>query len=141
MQVLSPNSAILEKTRELCELLLDSPEFHENTSKIRAFFSDDEAKSRYQHFHELSELLQQKQQAGELTDADINEYTDTLTALKEDSITGSFMTAEAAMNGIAQQISMHVSKTLEFGRLPTPEELEAPQGGCCGGSGGGSCGC
>jgi hypothetical protein len=45
------------------------------------------------------------------------------------------MNAEEALNSMASQISKQVGKTLELGRLPTPEDLES--GGCCGG---GSCG-
>ena len=47
MEILSPNSAILEKTRELCSLILQSGEYQENVSKIETFFANDDAQSQY----------------------------------------------------------------------------------------------
>ena len=71
METLSPNSAILDKTRELCTLILQSGEYRDNVSKIDAFFNDKAAQSAYRNFSKLGESLHQKQHAGELTQADI----------------------------------------------------------------------
>lgn len=136
MEVLSPNSAILDKTRELCTLILQSGEYQENVSKIETFFKNDDAQASYKEFAELGETLHQKQQAGLLSDEDVAGYDEKLKALKADSVTGEFMEAEQTLNGIVAQISKTVGKTLELGRLPEPEDME--EGGCCGGGG---CGC
>ena len=50
METLSPNSAILDKTRELCTLILQSGEYRDNVSKIDAFFNDKAAQSAYRNF-------------------------------------------------------------------------------------------
>ena len=136
METLSPNSAILEKTRELCSLILQSSEYQENVTKIDAFFKNDEAQATYREFAQLGEELHQKQQGGALEQSDIEGYEAKLAALKEDPITGAFMGAEENLNGIVQQVSKTVGKTLELGRLPEPEDLE--ESGCCSSGG---CGC
>ena len=136
MAVLSPNSAILDKTRELCSLILQSGEYTENVGKIEAFFDDEEAQASYREFMQLGETLHQKQHEGSITEEDIAGYEKKLSELKENPIAASFMEAEETLNGMVQQISKHVGKTLELGRLPKPEDLES--GGCCGGGG---CGC
>lgn len=133
---LSPNSAVLEKTRELCTQILQSGEYTENVSKIEAFFKNEEAQASYREFAALGEELHQKQQAGSLSDDDISGYESKLKALKEDPVTGGFMEAEATLNGIVQQVSKYVGKTLELGKLPEPEDLE--DSGCCSSGG---CGC
>ena len=115
---LSPNSAVLEKTRELCTQILQSGEYTENVSKIEAFFKNEEAQASYREFAALGEELHQKQQAGSLSDDDISGYESKLKALKEDPVTGGFMEAEATLNGIVQQVSKYVGKTLELGKLP-----------------------
>lgn len=135
MEVLSPNSAILDKTRELCSLILQSGEYTENVEKIEAFFADDDAQATYREFAALGETLHQKQHEGSLTQEDITGYEEKLAELKENPIAADFMNAEETLNGIVKQISTHVGKTLELGRLPEPEDLES--GGCCGGG----CGC
>jgi cell fate (sporulation/competence/biofilm development) regulator YlbF (YheA/YmcA/DUF963 family) len=136
MEVLSPNSAILDKTRELCSLILQSGEYQENVSKIETFFKNEEAQAAYKEFAELGEELHQKQHAGVLSDEDVADYDGKLKALKADPVTGAFMQAEETLNGMVAQISKTVGKTLELGRLPEPEDME--EGGCCGGGG---CGC
>mgnify|MGYP001793895028 FL=1 len=139
MEVLSPNSAILDNTRELCPMILQSNEYQENVSKIQRFAKNEEAQAAYREFGELGETLQQKQQAGLLTDEDVAGFDEKMAALKADPITGEFMEAEQTLNGMVAQISKTVGKTLELGRLPEPEDLE--DSGCCGGGGGGGCGC
>ncbi len=133
---LSPNSAVLEKTRELCSLILQSGEYTENVSKIETFFKDENAQTSYREFAALGEELHQKQQAGTLADEDVANYETKLKALKADPVTGGFMTAEETLNGIVQQVSKYVGKTLELGKLPDPEDLE--DSGCCSSGG---CGC
>ena len=136
MEILSPNSAVLDKARELCQLILQSGEYRENAAKIDAFFQDQGAQAAYRDFSKLGERLHQKQHAGELTQTDIDGYDRELAALRGNSVTASFMDAEQTLNGIVSQVSRLVGKTLELGRLPEPDEMEA--GGCCSSGG---CGC
>ena len=93
MEVLSPNSVILEKTRELCSLILQSGEYKENVTKIEAFFSNEEAQVEYRSFAKLGEDLHQKQHAGEITDEDIASYEAKLAELKSTEVTAEFMGA------------------------------------------------
>ena len=136
MEVLSPNSAILDKTRELCSLILQSGEYQENVAKIETFFKDEEAQESYRNFAKLGEEMHSKQQEGSLEQSDIDSYEQQLAALKENGVTGEFMDAEQTLNGIVQQIAKQVGKTLELGRLPTAEDLD--EGDCCSSGG---CGC
>lgn len=136
MQVLSPNSAILEKTRELCSLILQSGEYKDNHAHIEAFFQNDEAQAAYRAFAALGEELHQKQHAGTLSKEDVEAYEKKHAALKDDPVTGSFIGAEEEFNGMVQQIAKMVGKTLELGRVPEAADLQ--DDGCCGNSG---CGC
>lgn len=135
-ETLSLNSAVLEKTRELCTLILKSGEYTDNVSKIETFFADEEAQAQYREFAGLGEELHQKQHEGTITPEDVEKYEGLLKVLKENPVTGGFMTAEGTLNGIVQQVSKHVGKALELGRLPEPEDLE--DSGCCSSGG---CGC
>ena len=75
MQTTIEANAILEKTRELCQVILDQPEFQTIRERITAFMSDDEAKSQYQFLSEQGEVLQLKQQQGlPLTPEEIAEF-------------------------------------------------------------------
>ncbi len=136
MEALSPNSAILDKARELCSLILQSSEYRDNASKIDAFFEDSAAQAAYRDFSKLGEQLHQKQHEGALTQADIDGYEAAQDELRSNPVASGFLDAEETLNGIVGQISRLVGKTLELGRLPEPDELSG--GGCCSGGG---CGC
>jgi len=136
METLSLNSAIIEKTRELCSLVLDSADYKENVVKIEAFFADEEAQKSYREFSSLGQELHQKQHAGELTEEDISGYEAKKAALGENPVISGFMESESHLNSIVQQVAKHVGKTLELGRLPEPEDLQ--DSGCCSEGG---CGC
>ncbi len=130
------NSAILEKTRELCTLILGSPEYKGNLAKIEAFFADSGAQDTYREFSQLGQELHSKQHDGSLTQEDVSAYDKKQEDLRSNPVTDGFMSAEENLNSIAREISQHVGKSLELGRLPDPEDFES-SGGCCGGGGGG----
>jgi len=135
-EILSPNSAVLEKARELCTLILQSGEYRDNAVKIESFFKDQAAQAAYRDFSRLGERLHQKQHAGDLTQSDIDGYEREMAALRANPVTAGFMDAEEVFNGMVGQISRLVGKSLELGRLPEPDELD--DGGCCNSGG---CGC
>ncbi len=133
------NSAILEKTRELCALILGSPEYKGNLEKIEAFFADSSAQETYREFSAMGQEMHSKQHAGELTQEDVAAYDKKQDELRQNPVTDGFMSAEENLNNIARVISQHIGKSLELGRLPDPEDFES--GGCCGGGGGDGGGC
>lgn len=138
LTILSPNSSLMEKTREICQTILDHPEYQGHMDNIEAFLADDGAKGAYRDFSELGENMQRKQHAGELTQDDITEFEKIQADLMRNPLVNGFMTAQDSLNEIHSKISLNIAKTLELGRLPQPEDLEQ-SGGCCGGSGGDSC--
>lgn len=134
--ILPANSAILEKTRELCADLLELPEYGENKGAIERFLADDEAKAQYRAFADLGEELHGKQHAGTLTESDVERFDTEKAALGGNEVIASFMKAQDDLNEMAGTIMKHVTKTLELGRVPTPEDLGG--GDCCNEGG---CGC
>ncbi len=130
------NSSIVEKTRELCGSLLELPEYKDNMAHIEAFLADDSAKAQYGAFAQLGDQLHEKQQAGTITDTDIEGFDTMKAELNDNPKIDKFLGAQDSLNGIAQMVSKHVAKTLELGRVPTPEEME--DSGCCSSGG---CGC
>ncbi len=142
MQLLEDNSAVMSKTRELCEAITQDSDYQELLAKIETFLNNDEARLSYQSVHEKGQELNQKQQAGlQLADAEIHEFEVARESLMANSVASQFMQAQQALEEVQKAVSQHVGMTLELGRVPTPEDFEHAGGGCCGGSGGGGCGC
>ena len=127
--------AIMGKTRELCQTIVDQPEFKDLRRRIEAFLSNEQAKTQYQQVAEKSEMLQHKQQMGATLDnAEIMEFEKHREALVNNPVARAFIEAQQEMHQVQQAVSQLVSKTFELGRLPTEDDMS---GGSCGHG----CGC
>jgi cell fate (sporulation/competence/biofilm development) regulator YlbF (YheA/YmcA/DUF963 family) len=142
MSILAEDSAVMAKTKELCETITQDIEFLALQGQVERFLSDDVAKLQYQSVHEKGEELHQKQHAGvELTEAEIKGFEDARDALMENEVARDFMEAQQSLQTLQKTIGQYIGMTLELGRVPEAEDLQgAGDGGCCGGGGGG-CGC
>ena len=67
--------AIAQKTRELCETILEQPQFRSIRQRVDAFMSNQAAQKQYEAVSELGEHLHEKQHRGEtLTAAEISSF-------------------------------------------------------------------
>ena len=135
MQATLEETPILQKTRELCQTIIDQPEFQAIRRQIDSFLSDEEAKMQYQLVMERGEALQQKQQASmALTDEEVAEFEQQREALVNNPVARGFLDAQQEMRKMQESVGQFVSKTFELGRLPSPEDFS--EGSC-----GSGCGC
>ena len=79
----------------------------------------------------------------EASESEISEFEQAREQLLQNSTVTDFMAAQKELQEIQNTIGKMVGMTLELGRVPTAEDIEAASsgGGCCGGGGGGGCGC
>ena len=141
MTLLTDDSPILTKTKELCAEIAGSPMFSELQSRVERFLGDDAARNQYKEVHQMGEQLHQKQHAGiELGAAEISAFEGARDALFGNPIATDFMDAQHKLEKIQKEIGKYLGLTLELGRVPTADDLAEANGGCCGGGGGG-CGC
>lgn len=137
MQTLTAEITIDEKIQDLCETILADEEYRERVACIEALLDDPSSKEVYVEFAQKGEEMHQKQHSGaEVTDADLEEYEILRKAADENSKVKKFMSAQNELNALHQKVSKYVSKTIENGKVPTSEEMNAKDG-CCGGG----CGC
>jgi len=135
MQATTEETAIIQQTKELCQTIIDQPEFRQIRTRIDAFMGDDAAKAQYQLVMEKGDELQQKQQTGvQLDNNDIAEFEKNRELLLNNPVAANFLTAQQQMHKIQESVMQYVSKTFELGRVPTIEDF--PAEGC-----GPSCGC
>lgn len=129
-------TAIIQKTRELCETIVAQPEFQTMRKQIDDFMADEKAKSQYQALMEKGEFLQQKQQMGaQLEEAEVAEFNKHRDVLVSNPVARGFLDAQQTMHDVQKSIGQYVAKTFELGRAPTEEDMS----GCCSDHGG--CGC
>jgi len=126
---------VQQKTRELCQAIVDQPEFQEMRQQIDAFMGDEAAKSLYQSVMEKGETLQYKQQTGSpLSSDEITAFEKDRDALVNNPVARGFLDAQEQMHKVQEAVGQYVSKTFELGRMPSEEDLS---GGSCGSG----CGC
>jgi cell fate (sporulation/competence/biofilm development) regulator YlbF (YheA/YmcA/DUF963 family) len=126
---------IEDKALELCQFVLEQPEFQESWSRIEAFLADPAAQNLYQQWQEASrELAMRERQGLPLTDTDLFAVESRKEAVLENSVALGFAESEEILNGIFGTVTKLLQKTLQLGRVPTEEDLSD---GCCGGG----CGC
>ncbi len=137
MQILEDDSAVMNKTRELCAAIVADSDYKGLLAKVETFLSNDEARLSYQSVHERGQELNQKQSAGlELSETEIGEFETARESLLANPIASEFMAAQQTLESLNRAVSKHVGMTLELGRVPTAEDFaQADGGGCCGGGG------
>ena len=135
MQTTIEESTVTQKTRELCEAILEQPEYQAARKNIEAFLADDKARAQYDGLMTKGQALQQKQQqALPLTGEEIATFEKERDALMANPVARGFLDAQEQMHEFQETVNQLLSKTLELGRVPNPEEMDS--GGCRSG-----CGC
>lgn len=128
-------SPVIQKTKELCQTILDQPAYQEMKQTIQQFLSDPDMRARYQSLCDLQDTLHRKHDSGELlTDEEVADFEREETLFLENPIAQGFIDAQRQMHKIEQTVSAYVRKTFELGRMPTEDDFSG--GGC-----GPSCGC
>lgn len=126
---------IEEKTRELCQSIVDGPEVLSIRRRIDAFMADVAARGQYETLMSKGNALHQKQHNGENLDgAEIADFEKHRDELLKNPTASDFLDAQEELQAIQHTIQRQVSKTFELGRVPT--EADLAEGSC-----GHGCGC
>jgi cell fate (sporulation/competence/biofilm development) regulator YlbF (YheA/YmcA/DUF963 family) len=135
MPSMTEEDVVMEKTKELCQTILEQPNIRAMRQRIDAFMSDEKSRSQYEGLVNKGQALQQKQQSSmPLTGEEIADFEQDRDALFQNPVARAFLDAQEELHQVQQSVHHYVSKTLELGRLPTAEEAS---GGSCGHG----CGC
>lgn len=116
---------IEEKTRELCQVIVDQPEMISIRKRIDTFLSDSNARGQYEAVMTKGQALQEKQaQSQALEGTEIADFEKHRDALLNNSVAREFLDAQEELHKIQHSIQKHISKTLELGRVPGEADLE-----------------
>ena len=135
MQTQTESSAVIEKTKELCQTIVDDPAMGSIRKRVDAFLADTAARGQYESVMTKGQALQEKQQRSEpLSGEEISDFEKHRDALLGNPVARGFLDAQEQLQEIQHSIQKYVSKTLELGRVPGEEDLA--DGAC-----GHGCGC
>ena len=129
------DTAVQQKTRELCEALLAEPAVTSIRQRIDTFMADGQSRSQYETLMMKGQALQEKQQRSlPFSGEEISDFESEREAMLKNPVARGFLDAQEELNQLQESIQTQVAKTLELGRLPLPEDLDS-------GSCGHGCGC
>jgi cell fate (sporulation/competence/biofilm development) regulator YlbF (YheA/YmcA/DUF963 family) len=127
------DSIITQKTKELCQAILDQPNLRTARQAIETFINNDSAKAQYESLMSKGQALQQKQQRSQqLSQDEISAFEADREALLGNPIARGFLDAQQELHEVHETINTFVSKTLELGRIPAESDLEGSCGHGCG---------
>ena len=136
MQTTIEETAVISKTKELCQAILDQPNMPSIRQRVDAFMGDEETRTQYDALMNKGQALEQKQQLSlPLSGEEIADFEQHREALLINPVARGFIDAQEELHQVQQSIQHYVSKTLELGHVPSEEEIN---GGSCGHA---SCGC
>ncbi len=128
-------NAVMDKTKELCQTILEDPAVSDIRRRIDTFMADDHARGQYESVMTKGQALQEKQQNSlPLSGEEISDFEKQREVLLGNPVARGFLDAQQELHEIQHSIQEHISKTLELGRIPGPEDF-------AGGSCGHGCGC
>lgn len=128
---------VIKKTKELCETILEQPNFSSLKQDIKAFMSDEKSQEQYQAVSEKGRVLHQKQHNGDRpTEEEISSFEKMKFDLMENQTAKAFIDAHAEMNRVQDKVNQYLNKAFELGRVPCEEDFKEEQGSC-----GSGCGC
>src|SRR6266446_2627868 len=131
MEAITENSTVLQKTRELCQAILDRPDFPMIRRQVDAFLADESIKTQYQELSDRGAMLQHKQQTGMPLDmAEIADFEKRREAFLGSPVAQGFLAAQQAMQTVQESVSQYVTKTFELGRMPEQEDFDSCGHGC-----------
>ena len=136
MQTTTEDTPVTQKTKELCQTILDQPNMRSIRQRIDAFMDDEQTRAQYDGLVGKGQALQQKQQNSlPLTGEEIADFEHHRDALLKNSVARDFIDAQEELHQVQHSVHQYVSKSLELGRLPTEDEMNASS------CGSGGCGC
>ena len=135
MDTATGQSPIIQRTLDLCQAIVEQPDFQTLKERLDAFMGNELLKLQYQQVNDLGQLLQMKQSEGlELKAEEIAQFETIREEFLKNPTAQGFLDAQQEMQQLHQAIGKLIEKTFELGRRPNDEDLQD-------GSRGSGCGC
>ncbi len=127
MTTIETNDTVVQlKTRELCEAILAEPAVISIRQRIDSFMADGLSRSQYEALMTKGQALQEKQQNSlPLSGEEISDFEREREAMLNNPVARGFLDAQEELHQLQESIQTQITKTLELGRLPQPEDVES----------------
>lgn len=115
----------MQKTRDLCETMLQQPSMVAARQQIDRFLQDPQAQEQYQALISKGQALQEKQERAQvLADAEIADFESHRDQVLGNPVSRGFLDAQEGMRELRHTLNKLLSMALESGRVPSDEDLQ-----------------
>lgn len=122
---------LLDMARSLCEELVARPAFQQHREAITGFMEDAGAVALLER---AREVIGERQEFGEEASCSAEEEREAVERLMANEKAARFLAAQEDLKNTEALLHLMVTRTLELGRVPGPDELlPDDEEGCCGG--------
>ncbi len=130
MPMPTDDTAVIQKTKELCQAILEQPDMVSIRARIDTFMADDTARTQHDQWLTQAEALERRQQqAAPISSGEIAEFETRRETMLANPVAVAFLEAREELQRIQHTINQYISKTLELRRVATEEDFASE---CCG---------
>lgn len=120
-----------DKTRDLCEAILQDPKLKVAFADIERFLEDEVAKTAFSAMQAKGEELQAKQQAGiELSAGEVEAFNKLRGAVESNRVARAFLSAQDDLHQVQTSVNTWIGMTMELGRVPTEADFKESGESC-----------
>jgi cell fate (sporulation/competence/biofilm development) regulator YlbF (YheA/YmcA/DUF963 family) len=117
---------VIEKTRELCQTILQQPSLAAVRQRMDVFLGNEQARAEYESLVGKSQALQKKQESAVgLSQEEIEDFESHREKVLGNPVARGFIEAQQDMQEIRHAVSKLVSMSLEKGEVPSAEDFQA----------------
>jgi cell fate (sporulation/competence/biofilm development) regulator YlbF (YheA/YmcA/DUF963 family) len=125
---MSPNetNTVIEKTRELCQTILQQPSLISARQHMDAFLGDEPARTQYESLVNKSQALQKKQEMSvALSEEEIADFETHRETVLGNPVSRAYLDAQQDLQEIRHSVNKLISMSLETGRVPSVEDFQS----------------
>src|SRR5437899_6642857 len=111
MQTTLEETPVIQKTKELCQAILDQPSMQSIRRRIDAFMGDEKTRAQYDGLMNKGQALQQKQQASmPLSGEEIDSFERDREVLLSNPVARGFLDAQEELHQVQESVQKYVTK-------------------------------
>src|SRR5438874_2693985 len=104
-------SPVMQKTKELCQAILEQPNMQSIRRRIDAFMGDEQSRALYDGLVSKGQVLQQKQQQSlPLAEGEVEDFEQHRTALFNNPVARGFIDAQEELHQVQESVHQYVTK-------------------------------
>jgi cell fate (sporulation/competence/biofilm development) regulator YlbF (YheA/YmcA/DUF963 family) len=124
METNASESGLVLRAQDLCQSIVDQPDFQSLKERLDAFMADEYLKFQFGQINQLGNILQMKQSHGmDLKEEEITQFETMREEFVANPVAKGYLDAQQEVQKIHQMLGRFLDKTFELGRRPEFDDV------------------